>query len=315
MMRSAVRDAATLCLRLGLPSKSAAECADFPVFVPDPYLQLIRPGDPDDPLLLQVLPHTSERQEVEGFEDDPVGDRRAETSAGLIHKYRGRALMVLTGACAVHCRYCFRRHYDYPNLPHGIQQWLPALDALAADRSIEEVILSGGDPLTLADRSLAQFVAHLNRIDHVTRLRVHTRVPTMIPQRVTPALLDLLDGDRLQTWVVVHVNHPRELSVEVNEALVKLRQRGIPLLNQSVLLKRVNDDADVLIDLSRRLVEIGVTPYYLNQLDRVRGAAHFEVPIELGKQLIGEMRRRLPGYAVPRYVQDTGDPDGKQVLA
>jgi EF-P beta-lysylation protein EpmB len=212
--------------------------------------------------------------------------------------------MVVTSACPVHCRYCFRRHFPYPDHALGDAAWAPALEALRADASIEEVILSGGDPLTVTDRRLAALVDQLAAISHVARLRIHTRMPVMIPSRVTDALLEWLTGTRLAPVMVLHANHANELDAEVAVAVDRLRRAGVMLLNQAVLLRGVNDSVDAQCALSRRLIEIGVTPYYLHQLDRVRGAAHFEVSIERGREIIAEIRRRLPGYAVPQYVQE-----------
>jgi EF-P beta-lysylation protein EpmB len=318
-LRTAIRDPLELCRLLQLPQSwhaPAQRAAQrFGVFVTHSFLSRIRPGDPHDPLLRQVLPLEAECDDAPGFVDDPVGDAHAELAPGLLRKYQSRALLVTTGACAVHCRYCFRREYPYEELPRGLEAWQPALDALAADESIDEVLLSGGDPLTLVDAQLAVLAERLAAIGHLRRLRIHTRLPIVIPERVTDALLSWLRGTRLTPIVVVHVNHPAELDEAVLAALARLVDAGIPVLNQAVLLRGVNDDAGVLAELSRRLVDCRVLPYYLHQLDRVRGAAHFEVPVERGLALIGELRARLPGYAVPRYVQEIpGDP-GKRVLA
>jgi EF-P beta-lysylation protein EpmB len=238
------------------------------------------------------------------FTTDPVGDRLAKRTPGLLHKYNGRVLLVTTGACAIHCRYCFRRHYPYAETPRGIEAWQPALAAVADDDSVHEVILSGGDPLTLVDSLLAELTIRLAEIPHLRRLRLHTRLPVLIPERVTDDLLSWLRGTRLVPWVVVHVNHPAELDKPVGEALTRLIDAGIPVLNQAVLLRGVNDDLETLVELSERLIQLRVMPYYLHQLDRVAGAAHFEVPVEMGRVLIEQMRARLPGYAVPRYVEE-----------
>ena len=224
-------------------------------------------------------------------------------------------LAITTGACAIHCRYCFRRHYPYSESPKSPDDWQPAIDRIAADRSIDEVILSGGDPLTLVDGHLAELAARIARVGHVHRLRIHTRLPIVIPQRVTDELLDWLRGTRLTPIVVVHANHPQEIDDATAAALSRLVDAGIVVLNQSVLLHGVNDNAEALIGLSRRLVDLRVMPYYLHQLDRVRGAAHFEVPISRGVELIELLRRALPGYAVPRYVQELAGEPHKRVLA
>jgi EF-P beta-lysylation protein EpmB len=307
-MKEAIRDPSELCRMLDLPPEFEAEAVQasrlFPLFVPRPFLARMRRGDPTDPLLRQVLPLGAETAAVEGFTLDPVGDSSATLTPGLLHKYQGRVLMVTTGACAVHCRYCFRRHFPYETAPRSLEDWQPAIRAIEADDSIREVILSGGDPLTLVDRLLADLVERLAEIPHLQRLRIHTRLPIMIPQRVNVSLIDWLTTNRLTSIVVIHANHAAEIDDAVANALGRLTDAGIPLLNQAVLLRGVNDTADALAELCERLVNLRVMPYYLHQLDRVAGAAHFEVPIERGNRLIAELRQRLPGYAVPRYVQE-----------
>jgi EF-P beta-lysylation protein EpmB len=244
-----------------------------------------------------------------------VGDLSASRAPGLLQKYAGRALMVTTGACAVHCRYCFRRHFPYSEAPRGLAQWSPALAEIAGDPELHEVILSGGDPLMLVDQQLAGLIVRLAAIGHLRRLRIHTRLPLMIPQRVTAEFLSLLRTTRLTPIVVLHANHPDELVGRTVDAIAALADAGVPLLNQAVLLRRVNDDVDVLQALCERLVDLRVMPYYLHQLDRVAGAAHFEVPVERGVQLIKQLRRRLPGYAVPRYVYEQPGAAAKLPLA
>ncbi|MEM8946793.1 MAG: EF-P beta-lysylation protein EpmB [Planctomycetota bacterium] len=318
-LRQAVRTAEELCRRLNLSdelAKAAVQGAeDFPVFVPPSFLARMKVGDPHDPLLRQVLPVTEEGDEVDGFSRDPVDDTSATIHPGVLHKYHGRALLIATGVCAVHCRYCFRRHFPYEEAPHSEAAWDSALATIAADNSISEVILSGGDPLMLVDEKLSQLVEKIATIEHVRRLRVHTRLPIMIPSRVTNKLLDCLTSSRLTSVMVIHANHTQELSDEIAHQLARMRQRGITLLNQAVLLRGVNDSIDAQVSLSERLIEVGVMPYYLHQLDRVRGAAHFEVPIDEGIRIVELMRERLPGYAVPRLVQDVVGEPNKVVLA
>lgn len=293
---------------LGLPQEWArgAEVAarQFPLLAPRPYVARMRPGDPHDPLLRQVLPLPAETSPTPGFSADPVGDAAAHAAAGLLHKYAGRALLVTTGACAVHCRYCFRRHFPYDQMPKGLSAWGPALATIAADDSIHEVILSGGDPLTLVDRTLAELVDRVAQIPHVRRLRIHTRLPIVIPARVTGELIRWLTTTRLTPVVVLHANHANELDAMVAAALGRLSAAGVPLLNQAVLLRGVNDSADAQAQLCERLVDLRVMPYYLHQLDRVAGAAHFEAPESTGLQIVQELRARLPGYAVPKYVRE-----------
>ena len=307
-LATAVRDPAELVRSLGLPTELVAAATTaatgFGLLVPRSYLQRIRSGDPADPLLRQVLPVAAETDDVPGFTGDPVGDRAARKAPGLLQKYQGRALLITTGACPVHCRYCFRRQYPYSDEARGPEDWQVALGNIRSDSSLREVILSGGDPLMLSDRRLAELVALLDEIPHLRRLRVHTRMPIVVPERVTDELIDALRATRLRTIVVVHANHPQELQGDCPAALRRLVQAGFVVLNQGVLLRGVNDDSDTLAALCERLVDLGVLPYYLHQLDRVSGAAHFEVPESEGRRIIEELRRRLPGYAVPRYVRE-----------
>lgn len=318
-LAEAVRDPAELCRLLELPEQVAkqafAAVEDFPLLVPRGYVERMRKGDPTDPLLRQVLPLAEETQSVAHFVADPVGDEAAEVLPGLLHKYPGRVLLVTTGACAVHCRYCFRRHFNYQQSPKGVAAWAPAVEFIAGDDSITEVILSGGDPLTLVDEALDQLVNRLAAIPHLRRLRVHTRLPIMIPERVNDALLAWLTGTRLQPIVVLHANHANEIDESVAAANRRLANAGVMLLNQAVLLRGVNDTTGAQAALGERLVEIGVTPYYLHQLDRVAGAAHFDVPIDTGRRIIAELPSRLPGYAVPRYVQEIAGEQSKLEIA
>ncbi|HEV2971523.1 MAG TPA: EF-P beta-lysylation protein EpmB [Pirellulales bacterium] len=307
-MKEAVRDPRELCRLLGLPDefvRPAIRAARlFPLFAPRSYIERIEPGNPHDPLLRQILPLEAEEYSPAGFTDDPVGDLAAAKAPGLLHKYHGRVLLVTTGACAVHCRYCFRRHFPYEQSPPSAAAWSESIRVVAADESIREVILSGGDPLTVVDPLLAELAERLAAIPHVARLRIHTRLPIMIPERINDDLLDWLRGTRLTPIVVIHANHPAELQGTAADAVGRLVDAGIPVLNQSVLLRGVNDDLETLVALSERLVDLRAMPYYLHQLDRVTGAAHFEVPIARGLELMEGLRARLPGYAVPRYVQE-----------
>lgn len=307
-LKDAVREPAELCQMLGLPKElivGARQAAgQFPLLVPRGYVARMRPGDLADPLLRQVLPVSDEATVAHGFVADPVDDAAARRTAGLLQKYQGRALLMTTGRCAVHCRYCFRRLYPYHESPRSLDEWQPAFDQVAADASLHEIILSGGDPLTLVDATLTRFVERLEAIPHLRRLRIHTRLPIVIPERVTGPLIDLLRGSRLRPIVVLHANHANELDEQVARSIGRLADAGIMLLNQAVLLAGVNDTVEAQAALCERLVELRVLPYYLHQLDRVTGAVHFEVPIDTGRQLMTKMRERLPGYAVPRYVQE-----------
>ncbi|MCO6046471.1 EF-P beta-lysylation protein EpmB [Aeoliella sp. ICT_H6.2] len=300
---------------MGLPREVAAAARDFPMLVPRSYAGRMRHGDAADPLLRQVLPVDAEHLPLPGFTTDPVGDRQAESGRGLLHKYHGRVLLVLTGACAVNCRYCFRRHYPYNTASAGPKEWKAALEAIAADDSVEEVILSGGDPLMLADALLAELAEAIEQISHVRRLRIHTRLPIVMPERVTDQWTQWLAAGRLTKVVVVHANHANELDRQVGSSLARLRATGATLLNQAVLLRGVNDSTAAQRELCERLVEQGVTPYYLHQLDRVAGAGHFEVPVPEGLEIIRQLRATLPGYMVPRYVQEIAGEPNKRVLA
>jgi EF-P beta-lysylation protein EpmB len=314
-LAGAIRDTDELIDRLGLPdglrapSRKAAE--SFPLVVPLSYLGRMRPGDERDPLLRQVLPIGVELTGQAGFSIDPVHDAASRIAPGLLHKYAGRALLITTGTCAIHCRYCFRRHYPYEQEPRRLDDWAPALDALRADDSIHEVLLSGGDPLVLNDSRLHALIDGLESIPHLRRLRVHSRLPIVLPDRVTSSLISTLRGSRLQPIMVVHANHANELQDDCADALRRLVDGGIPTLNQAVLMRGVNDDVDSLTALSEALIDLGVIPYYLHQLDRVAGAAHFEVPEERGLELMAQLASRLPGYAVPRYVREIPGATGK----
>jgi EF-P beta-lysylation protein EpmB len=314
-LADAVRDPDELVDLLGLPEtlRAGARRAArlFPLVAPRSFIARMRPGDPADPLLRQVLPLDAEEIEAEGFVDDPVGDLAASSAPGLIHKYEGRVLLIAAGTCAVNCRYCFRRGFPYGDAPRGLAAWEPAMRRIEEDPTVREAILSGGDPLVLGDRSLAALAKRLASIPHLETLRVHTRLPVVIPDRVTDGLVAALAGTRLAPIVIIHTNHPAELEGDCAAALRRLAASGIPLRNQAVLLRGVNEDADTLVRLSLRLVDLGVTPYYLHQLDRVRGAAHFEVPEARGLELVEAMRRRLPAEAVPKYVKEIPGAPGK----
>jgi EF-P beta-lysylation protein EpmB len=296
-----------------LPAARAAAEA-FPLVVPRSYVRRMRCGDPADPLLRQVLPIGPELLEDGGLTDDPVGDAQARIAPGLLQKYDGRALLITTGTCAVHCRYCFRRHYPYGEEPRRLEDWQPAIDALAADESIHEAILSGGDPLVLSDARLATLVERLESIPHLKRLRIHTRLPIVLPDRVTPALIDLLRDSRLQPVMVVHANHAQEIQDDCVEALRTLVRSGIPTLNQAVLLAGVNDSVEALSTLCESLGNLGVIPYYLHQLDRVAGAGHFEVTEARGLKFIDELTARLPGFLVPKYVREVAGERSKTAV-
>ncbi|MFK7766127.1 MAG: EF-P beta-lysylation protein EpmB [Mariniblastus sp.] len=321
-MKWAIRDIDSLKQRLKLPlgdeksiTGSANAAGQFPVFVPLPLLVRMEPGNPNDPLLRQVLPTAEEEESPAHYSIDPLAESGATLQPGLLQKYDGRVLMIATGACAVHCRYCFRRHFPYQESPSSPSQWAPAIEQIANDDSIEEVILSGGDPLTLVDSQLSRLVEQLNSIPHLKRLRVHTRLPIMIPQRVTAELLEIFTRSPLHSIVVIHCNHANEIDECVAESIAKLSNAGVTMLNQTVLLRGINDNGPTLIELSKRLLDCRVLPYYLHQLDPVIGVSHFEVTRERGEELIAQMRAALPGYAVPRYVKELAGEANKTVWA
>ncbi len=319
LLAEGVRDPSELLALLGLDAAQAPYPIDarspFPLRVPHGFVDRMRRGDWHDPLLRQVLPLAREATPQAGFGLDPVGDGPSRRPGGILHKYHGRALMILTGACAIHCRYCFRRHFPYAEAHAARSRWLEALDYLHADPSIEEVILSGGDPLSLPDEKLAELTCALAEIPHLKRIRVHTRLPIVLPERVGASASSWLENRRFQWVVVVHSNHAQELDESVAEALLHMRHFGAVMLNQAVLLAGVNDTAAAQIALSERLFEAGVLPYYLHLLDRTQGTAHFEVEETRARQLMGEVAARLPGYLVPRLARETPSAPAKQVLA
>ena len=316
--REAVRDPRELLAMLGLPHLadriSDAAAAQFPLRVPRGFVARMRHGDPHDPLLRQVLPLDEEDRIVPGFGLDAVGDAAAKAADGVIRKYRGRALLVATGSCAVHCRYCFRRHFPYSGESAARDGWREAVALIAADPGVDEVILSGGDPLSLATPKLEQLTGALRAIPHLKRLRLHTRLPVVLPERVDDGLAEWLRSLPWPVAVVVHANHANEFDASVDAAMARLRGAGTQLLNQAVLLRGVNDSVEALAALSERGYVAGVLPYYLHQLDRVAGAAHFEVPDDEARALHAALAARLSGYLVPRLVREVSGDPGKRPL-
>ena len=317
-MQNAVRSVSELLDCLGLRPEDFPSPIDlenpFPLFVPREFIARMQPGDPTDPLLQQILPTSDERVQTPGYGQDPVGDQHVERAPGLLHKYTSRVLMIASGVCAVHCRYCFRRHFPYEESPRSNDQWQPALDLIANDPSIHEVILSGGDPLSLGNQRLRALGNALEAIGHVQRLRIHTRFPVMIPNRIDAAFCDWIASSRLTSWIVLHINHANEIDKALIQAIRAMKITGASVLNQAVLLRGINDSVALQRDLCERLVDVGVQPYYLHQLDRVDGAAHFETTTPVGEQIIDELRKLLPGYAVPRLVREVSGEPHKTVL-
>ena len=318
LWRDAIRDPAELLGLLGLPELagrlSPGAMAGFPLRVPRGFVDRMRRGDPHDPLLRQVLPLDDEDRQVPGFDLDAVGDLAAGGGTGVIHKYRGRVLLVATGSCAVHCRYCFRRHYPYAEDTAAAAGWRAAIGVVRGDDSIHEVILSGGDPLSLATPKLAEFTRGLAALPHVRRLRLHTRLPVVLPERIDDELTAWLRRLPWPVTVVLHANHAAEFDAHVDAALARLRGAGGLLLNQAVLLRGVNDSVQALADLSERGHRAGVLPYYLHQLDRVHGAAHFEVGDDEARAIHAGLAARVSGYLVPRLVREIPGDTGKRPL-
>lgn len=287
----------------------AIECSDFPLRVPLSYAKRMEKGKLDDPLLRQVLPTKQESSSAGAHDEyslDPLMESNARLNTNLLQKYQGRVLLLTTAACPIHCRYCFRRHFPYhdDNVAENAGQYADALQQIKNDNSIREVILSGGDPLSLSDGRLAQLIRSLEEIQHLRYLRIHTRLPIVLPARVTPALLDIVQHGRLRKTVVVHCNHPHELSPEVSSCLQALSACGVTLFNQSVLLKGINDTPTCLMQLSQDLYDAGVTPYYLHMPDKVKGTAHFDVEQQQAVEIMKQLRSSLPGYLVPRLVRE-----------
>ena len=318
LWREAVRDPGELLSMLGLGSLadriSGEATAQFPLRVPRGFVARMRHGDAHDPLLRQVLPLDEEMHVASGFSLDAVGDGAARAGAGMLRKYRGRALLVTTGSCAVNCRYCFRRHFPYAEETAARDGWREAVQAIQTDTSIDEVILSGGDPFSLATSRLVELTEALAGIGHLKRLRIHTRLPVVLPERVDAPLLQWLAELPWPVAVVIHANHANEFDTSVDSALVGLRNAGARLLNQAVLLRGVNDSVEALAELGERSFAAGVLPYYLHQLDRVAGTAHFEVPDPEAKALHTALAARTSGYLVPRLVREVAGDPGKRPL-
>lgn len=293
---------------LGLPADeldaALKATTQFPLRATHSYVKAIRKGDRNDPLLLQILPVGLELSTSPEYSDSPLKEHEFNPTPGLIHKYQGRVLLVGTSQCAINCRYCFRRNFDYQANSPTRKLWGEALEYIRCDRSIEEVILSGGDPLTLSNSQLRWLANELERIPHVARLRVHSRLPVVLPSRIDEQLVEIFSTSRLDVAWVIHCNHPQELTSEVGAALEMIRGSNIALLNQSVLLKNINDCAKTLGHLSKRLFSLGVLPYYLHVLDKVSGAAHFDIPENQARLIHQEMVENLSGYLVPKLVKE-----------
>lgn len=318
-LANAITDPQELCQALALDNQEIQQLCDnnpqFSLRVPRSFMARMEKGNWRDPLLLQVLPLTKEWESSAQSCQDPLQEKQVNPVPGLLHKYYGRVLLIAASGCAIHCRYCFRRHFPYESNTPGLSGWQPVLDYIAKDASITEVILSGGDPLILKDASLHYLTTQLAAIAHVKILRIHTRLPVVLPERITGALINILTSSRLQPVVVIHCNHPREIDGSVQRALAALRQAHITLLNQFVLLRNINDNAETLITLCQQLFSHGVLPYYLHLLDPVQGAEHFSTNATKAKELISQLTAHLPGYLVPKLVQETAGAPAKVALA
>lgn len=314
-LAQAITDPLELLDRLDIPHSAFPDCQQaansFPLKVPQCYVDKIQPASVDDPLLKQIMLSSRELEQVAGYSHDPVGDQNATAIPGLLHKYHGRVLLIATQTCAVHCRYCFRRHFPYTENQASRNQWQSALDYIAERREISEVILSGGDPLLLSDHKLAELVHRLETIPHIKRLRIHSRLPVVLPDRISDEMCQRLARSRLDCCLVIHANHANEIQAAEINCLHKLRSSNISLLNQSVLLAGINDNIDSLADLSEKLFSAGVLPYYLHYLDPVSGAAHFNVNKAKAIELIKALQLRLPGYLVPRLVEEIAGEESK----
>jgi EF-P beta-lysylation protein EpmB len=314
-----ITDPAELAEILHLPGDwlegARAAVAQFGLRVPRSFVARMQPGNLADPLLRQILPIGSELERTSGYVSDPLHESKAGLAPGLLKKYAHRALLITTEACAVHCRYCFRREFPYADQQGDLGRWREAIAAIAADNSIREVILSGGDPLSLTNSRLKSLTDALRGIAHIEWLRIHTRNAIVLPSRVDEGFIDWIASLPWRVTVVLHVNHANELQGDAAEAVAKLRSTGTLLLNQAVLLRGVNDETDTLVALSKRLHELGIVPYYLHLLDRVNGTSHFEVSEARGKELITAMAEALPGFLVPKLARELPGREAKTVLA
>jgi EF-P beta-lysylation protein EpmB len=319
LLRQSICSLSELLNKVELDPKSLPACEqaanDFNIRVPKPYLNRIEKGNPNDPLLLQVLPQSAEMERYPGYSNDPLEELDTNPAPGLIHKYKGRVLLILSGACAINCRYCFRRHFPYQENQLGSQQWQRVLEYLQNDHSITEVIFSGGDPLATPDKRLCSMIQDLEAIEHIKRLRIHSRLPVVIPQRITDTLCHTLASSRFNTVCVLHINHANEVDAQVADSIAKLQAAKVTVLNQAVLLKGVNDSVNCLKNLSETLFTCGVLPYYLFVLDPVHGAAHFDISDSDATTLMKELQAELPGYLVPKLAREIPGRPSKTLLS
>jgi len=317
-LASAISDPRKLLFILELPEEAfQADFAArqlFPMRVPQSFVDRMEKGNPKDPLFLQVMPKQQEFIQKTGFIKDPL-DEHESVVPGLLHKYTNRVLFIVRGGCAINCRYCFRRHFPYQDNSNNKHEWQQAIDYIRSKPEIIEVIFSGGDPLMASDEQLGWLVEQLEQIPHLKRLRIHTRLPVVMPSRVTDEFVTLLKKSSLRCSVVLHINHPNELAAELPAALAKLTTAGISLYNQAVLLADINDNADDLVELHERLFDNRIQPYYLHLLDKVEGATHFDVPEEKAVEIMNQLLLRLPGFLVPKLVREIGGEKSKTPIS
>ncbi|WP_409419862.1 EF-P beta-lysylation protein EpmB [Marinomonas sp. RS-M-Aa-14] len=304
---------------LGLPKSLAQQGVEahqsFKLLVPRPYLSRMEYGNPQDPLLLQILPSAAEMQKVIGYTKDPLEEADHNPQKAIVHKYKRRLLVITTGTCAVNCRYCFRRHFPYGDNQLAQAEWQSVIDYVKHHPEINEIILSGGDPLMMKDALLANKVRKLEALPQIKRLRIHSRLPVVIPERVCTEMIDWIQASRLDIVMVWHINHANEVDHELTLAAAKLKQAGVTLLNQGVLLKGINDSVEAQVNLSETVFAAGILPYYMFTLDPVEGAAHFDIHIEDAQRLMGKVAAELPGYLVPRLAKEIPGKPGKTVFA
>lgn len=318
LLSNAISDPKTLMHMLEIDWKPSSEvqqaCNTFALKVPLPYLDKMEKGNLQDPLLRQILPLSEEMNQVPGYNNDPLAEQSSNPCEGLIHKYKGRVLLILTGACAVNCRYCFRRHFPYQENRLGPAQWHNILDYLSSDSSIHEVIFSGGDPLATSDKRLHKMISDLEAIPHLKRLRIHSRLPIVIPQRITTDLCNILQQSRFDKALVLHSNHANEIDQQLARGIQQLKKADVTVLNQAVLLRGVNDSVAAQKSLSETLFSAGILPYYLFTLDPVAGAAHFNVPDNEALSLFANLQAELPGYLLPRLAREIPGKPSKTLL-
>ncbi len=316
-LKNAIKEPHALLQQLGLNNhpiaKTISEQTGFKMRVPQPFIDKMQPSDPNDPLLLQVLSTQQELISPSDYNTDPLQESALKTT-GILHKYPKRALMILSSACAINCRYCFRRHFPYQDKAATGESLQKALDYIKENKSLSEIILSGGDPLIIDDKALEKLITQIANISHIKRLRIHTRLPVVIPQRLTQSLLQILTQTPLETSMVLHINHSNEIDLALKQALTPFKNSSITLLNQAVLLKNINDSTEQLCQLSEDLFSAGILPYYLHLLDKVQGAAHFDLDEKLATHLVNQLRNTLPGYLVPRLCREIPNKSAKTII-